>query len=200
LDVQSLKGRDFRLDWQQLGPWLARQAGAQFLAIEKRGQVRYDGLHVYLSYNPKNPSDGKLRNWANNVLDRFAGVEVVSKERKTKFPPSCPSCHQAIAICPHCQAEMTGTVEKGIDTAIVTDMIRLAWEDSYDLAVLVSSDRDFIPAVELLNAKGRKVIHAGFPPRGMDLARKCWASIDLRNALGEVERVPVGNGPASARW
>jgi uncharacterized LabA/DUF88 family protein len=83
---------------------------------------------------------------------------------------------------------MKGTVEKGIDTAIVTDMIRLAWADSWDLAVLVSADRDFIPAVEFLNQRGLKVIHGGFPPKGMDLARKCWASFDLPKHLHEIER------------
>ncbi len=58
-------------------------------------------------------------------------------------------------------------------------MIKLAWEDAYDWAVLVSSDRDFVPAVEFLNAKGCKVLHAGFPPRGSQLAAKCWGSLDL---------------------
>jgi uncharacterized LabA/DUF88 family protein len=75
---------------------------------------------------------------------------------------------------------MAGTVEKGIDTAIVTDMIKLAWADSYDIAVLVSADRDFIPAVEFLGSKGLKVVHAGFPPTGMELARNCWASFDVK--------------------
>ncbi len=63
-----------------------------------------------------------------------------------------------------------------------------AWEDAYDWAVLVSSDRDFIPAVELFNAKGRKVLHAGFPPRGSQLATKCWGSLDLRPYPGRLER------------
>jgi len=59
---------------------------------------------------------------------------------------------------------------------------------TYDRAVLVSSDRDFIPAVEFLNAKGRKVLHAGFPPRGSDLAAKCRGSLDLRPYLRGLER------------
>jgi len=54
--------------------------------------------------------------------------------------------------------------------------------------MLVSSDRDFIPAVEFLNAKGRKVLHAGFPPRGSQLATKCWGSLDLRPHLKKLER------------
>ena len=94
--------------------------------------------------------------------------------------PKRPVCHKEVAECPHCKGSMAGTVEKGIDTAIVTDMIKLAWADSYDIAVLVSADRDFIPAVEFLGSKGLKVVHAGFPPSGMELARKCWASFDLK--------------------
>jgi len=29
-------------------------------------------------------------------------------------------------------------------TAIATDMISLAWEDAWDVAILISSDKDFI--------------------------------------------------------
>ena len=78
--------------------------------------------------------------------------------------------------------------EKGIDTAIVTDMIRLAWEDTYDVAILVSSDTDFIPAVEFLDHRGRKVIQAGFPHTGTALAGPCWASFDLYERGSEFQR------------
>jgi uncharacterized LabA/DUF88 family protein len=185
------KWRDpFKVDWAKLGPWLSSQAGKLVVAggAGAAPSIRYEGLHVYLSYDPKKPEDGKLRNWASNVLDRFPGVELVVKERRPKGPPKCPQCHSEIVTCPHCNAGTHGTMEKGIDTAIVTDMIRLAWEDSYDLAVLVSSDRDFIPGVEFLNSKGRKVVNACFPPRGRELANKCWASLDLTKILQEVER------------
>ena len=84
---------------------------------------------------------------------------------------------------------MAGTIEKGIDTAIVTDMISLAWESAWDGAILVSSDRDFIPAVEFLTVKGRRVINAQFPPTGMDLARACWASINLVPHLTSLARL-----------
>ena len=74
---------------------------------------------------------------------------------------------------------MRGTEEKGVDTRIVTDMISLAWEGAYDVAVLVSADRDFVPVVEFLHTKGIKVIHAAFPPRGAVLSQKCWGTISL---------------------
>jgi len=155
---------------------------------EAGGSVRYEGLHVYASYDPKKPGDAKFKNWVVNVLDHFPGVEITLRERKPKEPPKCPCCYEPIETCPKCEQSMWGTVEKGIDTAIVTDMIRLAWEGSYDLAVLVTSDRDFIPGVEFLNLKGRKVVNACFPPRGRELAAKCWASIDLTKCLDEIRR------------
>jgi uncharacterized LabA/DUF88 family protein len=67
-------------------------------------------------------------------------------------------------------------------------MIRLAWEEAYDLAVLATSDRDLVPAVEFLSLKGRKVVHAGFPPLGSDLARACWASFDVYPGAAQITR------------
>ena len=77
------------------------------------------------------------------------------------------------------QADMRGTEEKGVDTHIATAMISLAWIDNYDVAVLVSSDRDFIPVVEFLETRGIKVVHGAFPPAASDLTRKCWGSVAI---------------------
>ena len=62
---------------------------------------------------------------------------------------------------------------------MVTDMVRLAWEEAYDVGVVVSSDSDFVPAVEFLDSRGLKMIQAGFPPSGTHLATSCWASFDI---------------------
>lgn len=177
---------DFRLDWKNLGPWIARKAGDAALCTVP---VSFGGLHVYASYDPsRHDGDQNLKHWATNTLDRFPGVQVRLLERKSKSAPKCPKCQTRLEQCTHCGSSMRGTVEKGVDTALVTDMIRLAWEDAYDLAVLVTSDRDLIPAVEFLNQKGRRVINAHFPPRGSELAAKCWASIRLVPDISEIER------------
>ena len=83
---------------------------------------------------------------------------------------------------------MRGTEEKGVDTAIATDMMSLAWDDNYDVAVLVSSDRDFIPVVQSLETKGVKVIHGAFPPQASELTKACWGSIDLPNLSEKCRR------------
>jgi len=123
-------------------------------------------------------------------LNRQPGVQVQCLERQPKHPPTCPSCHKQIEFCPHdgCGKKISATIEKGVDTLICTDMIRLAWEDAYDIAVLASCDRDLIPAVNFLGAKGIKVIQAGFPPSGVHLANSCWASFDIFTLYRDIIR------------
>lgn len=183
LSVISAATSSYRLDWKKISPWLIAQASN----VVGR-TLSFDGTHVYMSYSPNSKKDAGLRDFATNVLSRFPGVQVSLVERKAQTAPICPTCHQPITSCPHCGNALTRTVEKGVDTAIVTDMVKFAWEGALEAAILVSSDRDFIPAVQMLTAKGYKVINAHFPPTGMNLAGACWASIDVRKGLSELAR------------
>jgi uncharacterized LabA/DUF88 family protein len=183
LTINENTSPGYKLDWKRLSPLLINEA--QNLLGQP---LQFEGTNVYLSYNPNTPKGKGLHNWSVTVLDRLPGIRVIAKERKAKSPPMCPDCHHLINVCPHCGGRMARTVEKGIDTAIVTDMISLAWEKAWDVAVLVSSDHDYIPLVEFLNNKGLRVINAYFPPKGAHLARTCWASIDLRLHLSNLAR------------
>lgn len=183
LSIYEHAGRDYRLDWLKLSPCLVSKA--ETILGES---LRFDGTNVYISYNPNSAPDRNLRGWAINVLDRFSGISVTLKEREPKSPPVCPDCHTLVADCPFCGEKMHFTSEKGIDTAIATDMISLAWEDAWDVAILVSSDKDYIPVVEFLASKGKHVINPYFPPTGMHLARTCWANVDLIPLLSDLAR------------
>jgi uncharacterized LabA/DUF88 family protein len=65
--------------------------------------------------------------------DRSDRVEVI--RRNLMYPPNYPS---------------VPATEKGIDVAIAVDMIRLAMAGTMDAAILFSSDKDLLPAVEVL--------------------------------------------------
>jgi uncharacterized LabA/DUF88 family protein len=53
--------------------------------------------------------------------------------------------------------------EKGIDVKIVTDLFIGAMDDKYDVAVIVSSDTDLIPAIDVLRHRLKKKIeYVGF--------------------------------------
>ena len=181
LAINEHAGREYRMDWRKLSPRLITEAEACL-----NSTLRFDGTNVYISYDPRKETGRRLRNWGLNTLDRFPGISVILRERQAKSAPSCPSCHVSVDTCPHCGGRMIGTVEKGIDTAITTDMIRLAWEDAWDVAILASSDRDFIPVVEFLASKGKRVLNVHLPPKGIHLARTCWASIDLKPIIPDL--------------
>ena len=183
LGINSAATPTYRADWQKISPWLIAQTSA---AVGRT--LSFEGTHVYMSYSPNSKKDAPLKDFAINVLSRFPGMQVSLVERKAQSALTCPTCHKSIDICPHCNSSITRMVEKGVDTAIVTDMVKFAWEGALEVAILVSSDRDFIPVVQMLATKGYKVVNAHFPPTGMNLASACWASIDIRKGLTELAR------------
>jgi uncharacterized LabA/DUF88 family protein len=181
--VNEMLGQDkTAIDWRNIGNWLAKEASL----VAKIDPYNNEGTNIYTSYNPR--KDPNYVNWVQNWLNRQPGIQVHCLERKAKREPDCPTCYQTIYLCPKCGASMIGSEEKGVDALIVTDMISLAWENSYDMAVLASSDRDLIPAVKYLSGKGKKVIHAGFREIGSDLSKSCWASFDVSSRISEFTR------------
>ena len=176
----------FEIDFHSLPDRLVEEAAA----IIKTTNFSYEGTMLFTSYNPKSLNDRKYHKWVTSWLDRQPGIQVKCSERRPKNLPKCPTCKTPISVCPQegCGANMAGTIEKGVDTAIVTDMIRLAWERAYDVAVLVSSDADLVPAVEFLDQRGFRIIQAGFPPLGSHLSRACLATIDLFKMREKIRR------------
>jgi hypothetical protein len=49
------KGADFQLDWSRLGPWLTKNAGVLALPSDQSRKASYEGLHVYMSFDPRRP-------------------------------------------------------------------------------------------------------------------------------------------------
>jgi len=54
--------------------------------------------------------------------------------------------------------------EKAVDVKLATDMIML--KDIYDIAVIVSGDQDYVPAVEEIKDCGKSVVSVAFLTRG----------------------------------
>jgi len=53
-------------------------------------------------------------------------------------------------------------VEKGIDVKVAVDMIGMAYQDQYDVAMLVSGDGDYVDCVKAVKAAGKHVVNAFF--------------------------------------
>jgi len=77
---------------------------------------------------------------------RYLGFQVVTKRLKKR-------------------SDSTGRtifVEKGVDVALVTDMLSMAFKNAYDVAILVSGDNDYVGAVEEIKRLGKRVEIASF--------------------------------------
>ena len=76
--------------------------------------------------------------------------------------------------------------EKAVDVKLATDMILL--RDIYEVAVVVSGDQDYVPAVQAVKDFGKRVINVGFETRsGKLLPGGAWR---LNLITDKSERIP----------
>jgi uncharacterized LabA/DUF88 family protein len=79
---------------------------------------------------------------------------------------------------------------KGDDINLAVDLLKGSYENLYDIAIIVSGDADFIPAINLIKSKNKKVINAYFPKSSSYLLRNiCDGSIDLKKLIKK--EVPI---------
>lgn len=176
LGLSHAEKAPFPPDWRALPAVILQEVNA-LLAPET---CTNDGVYVFGSFDDANPNDKKLLNWANGILGTFPDYHITFVPRRKRESGSiCPTCHLEVTECPVCENSMLGTQEKGVDVNIAVEMIRHAWEGAYEVAVLVSSDSDLAPAVELLQSKGLIVIHGKLPPSGYELTTVSQGNIDL---------------------
>lgn len=176
-------------DWPRLPARFVAEAQAALSKAGVEEKLQLEETRVYASYNPSRADDTKLKSWLSNFLDRQASFRVFVTERKDKpAKVHCRECNQDFDTCPKCNKPLVRSREKGVDTSIVTDLLSLAWEGAFDIAVLVSSDADMIPCVERLQEKGLKVINAAWPVQGQALAKACWASFEIMLVAADLVR------------
>lgn len=183
----ALHAHRFSIDWFGIGPKLTALAAQH--ASPTPGTPLPLAFQETRIYTSADPTDGKYKHWATNVLGRQAGVRVECLDRRPKRNPDCPHCYAQMNNCPACARAIVATQEKGVDTLLVTDLLRLGLDGSYDVALLVSQDSDMAPAVEHLGTKGIKIIHVGVKHFGNGVSGKCWASFDLLPHRAAIQRV-----------
>ncbi|MGH3305740.1 MAG: NYN domain-containing protein [Streptosporangiaceae bacterium] len=174
-------------DWSKLPTVLVGSAATLLAATGETGPLILDETIVHASV--EDAREPKLRVWLSDWLARQPSFDVKIRTRKPRrHPVHCRSCGHDMIACPQCQAPLTVSAEKGVDAALVTDLLSLAWQRAYDVAVLVSGDADYIPAVEYVQSQGLKVINAAWASKGHDLRRECWGGFAINDLIPALTR------------
>ena len=154
----------------------------------------FQGMRVYASCDP---DDENLRRWLENFLERQPGTSVVTLERRRRFDHiRCRACGYESGTCPSCGQPLVWSAEKGVESALITDLYELAFSDALDVAVLVSSDSDFVIPTLALQGRGVKVVNAAWRGAGADLAKASWATVDLDELIPSLVREQSGERKA----
>ena len=186
---------NFQLDWNDIAgkdgkgkpiyiPW--RDTFPKVIIEEvskKHGEkLTYSGVHVYASVDPD--GDASLRKFL-HAMDSFPGYSVTVKERKArKGTIRCSSCQAEVESCPSCKQRLRRTVEKGIDAAIITDIIQMGYDGIYDVGVLASGDADLAQAITFIqNRIGKQFYNLWFTGRGVSVRNACWDHVIMTELL-----------------
>ena len=109
--------------------------------------------------------------------------------KTTIIPLKKRQIEHTCARCGHTSITET-QIEKGVDVALVADMLSIGLSGSFDVAILVSGDYDYHKAVEELQRRGVIVEVAYFRHHGInkDLIRIADRFIDLEKIAGQIEK------------
>src|SRR5215510_3628530 len=172
-----------RVDYDRLAVWITQSVGGP--------QALFAGAYYYVGVSAGAPAlvEGFLKG-----LELRPGYFVKREVRVRRS-----------GRCPMCDAEYEYTTEKRVDTRLVADMCHYAAIGAFDVAVLVSGDDDFVPAVEAVRELGRQVWVATWSAEELssDLRVRCFGHLHLSNGLTafRVDRLPRDRerGPVLSR-
>jgi uncharacterized LabA/DUF88 family protein len=161
------------IDFVELNQWLVKKVGGTSLW----GAYYYTGI----STEGENEVGARLENFLTSLATK-PGFFVRAFPRRRRA-----------TRCFTCQAENFYSEEKKVDTSMVADMVRLAAIDSYDVAILLSGDSDYAPALEAVRQLGKQAYVATWGRFGLssDLRRVCFDHIDLMDSLDQATAAPV---------
>ncbi len=173
-----------RVDYDRLAAWITHAVGG--------ATAIFGGAYYYVGLSADAPPlvEGFLKG-----LELRPGY-FVKREPRVRRTGRCPACG----------GDYEYTTEKRVDTRLVADIIQYAAIGAFDVAVLVSGDDDFVPAVEAVNALGRQVWVATWSAEELskDLRVRCFGQIHLSEGVGSFrverprtfERAPIRLAPS----
>lgn len=172
--LREIQSPEYRINFLRLANWLREKTNGSVIV----------GAHYYTGVEPPDQelpeSAGKLEGF----------LKIVQSQRGFyvhRFPR-----WKHTDVCKKCGEEHHYTHEKQVDTSIVADMVKGAAIDAYDVAILLSGDADFIPAIQVVNGLGKQVYVATWNGIGQaDRMRGvAYDIINLAEGMDKFQEVP----------
>jgi uncharacterized LabA/DUF88 family protein len=169
-----------RVDYDRLATWITQAVGGP--------SAFFGGAYYYVGVSSDAPP--QVENFLKG-LELRQGYYVRREPRKRRT-----------GRCPACGADYDYTTEKRVDSRMVAELIHFAANGTYDAAVLLSGDDDFVPAVEAVNALGKQVWVATWSAEELstELRVRCFGQIRLSDGVSafRAERARVGTDRAAS--
>jgi uncharacterized LabA/DUF88 family protein len=209
------------IDWQMVPEVLLGETGEWLTKVRKAPQALvYRGMHVYgtlfedsyfalletmLRHEQNAPNKLSLPiRLRKETIDRWREENEKHKFELTRQISNVTGCvmvpiyrrtprEDQLSSCQYTSGGIPIAPEKMLDTFIATDLIGDATFDAYDIALIVSEDSDFVPAVEFVQEmRNKQAIHVGFGTHTNDLRAACRHRIDLAkgNLFRRLQRAP----------
>lgn len=102
-----------------------------------------------------------IKTWINK-LKQINGLSIIEGEHVarpvqgytyTTMSPDNPSSYYV--------------VDKGTDVSLTTHLLSKGFMNAYDTAIIISSDTDFLPAIDILTTLGKTIVVVGIEGQGM---------------------------------
>lgn len=175
------------------------------MAKEERAMVFIDGSNLYHIIKhlvpKKKPSDFSFEKFTKKIVGNKKLVRVyyyncpldISKNfdaygSQQKFFEKLKKIQNfKLVLCRMQKVEINGKVAyqaKEDDIHLAVDMVKLAYNNAYDTAILISSDGNFVPAVQAVKETGKNIENIGFENKfSYHLQQECDRFIKLKKEI-----------------
>ncbi|MBI2774167.1 MAG: NYN domain-containing protein [Chloroflexi bacterium] len=179
------------IDFERFATWLTSTVGGP--------EATFVGAFYYTGYS-NDPAIGPLT--TAQGLDVFLDYLSYARGYFVRREPRV----RRTTVCRNCHTSYEYTEEKRVDTRIVADLIHYAAVDAFDIAILVSGDDDFSPAVVAVRELGKQIYVGAWPGQGVarELRAEAFGKIDFGTGVDHFARRsahapgPAGTTPQSS--
>jgi uncharacterized LabA/DUF88 family protein len=162
----SAQGR--RIDFSTMADWILKQVGGDTLW----GAHYYTGIDLVTNESTENGAH-KLLNFL-EVLETQPGYFVHRFPRRSQR-----------LKCTSCDEDVKYTQDRELDSGFVSDIVRYAANDSFDILVLLSANPDYTPALKAVGAMGKQTFVASWSEGSIShrIRKVVFDHVDLMSGL-----------------